>query len=130
MTSEQKLKYLILVAAARMMGESAPKYPCEDIDELYENASRDYVYDARSEVREGEVETGLDSPSSRYYETKEVAAQLPDGSWVGWTYWYGGGKHGNPESIEWMDGVYDLDCAEEEKLVKVRTFSPRPVEVE
>ncbi len=126
MNADQKLKFLVLATVANMAGEQPPEYPCESIDEMYEIASNgDYLYDALNEVREGDVETGLPSPHSRNYETKEVASQLPDGSWVGWTYWYGGGKHGAPETIQWVDGVYDLDCVEEEKLVKVRTFSKR-----
>jgi hypothetical protein len=68
------------------------------------------------------VETHLSCPSSRHYESDAVAAKAPDGSWVGWTYWYGGGKHGEPEAIDWIEDAYDVICAEEEKLVVVRTF--------
>jgi hypothetical protein len=81
------------------------------------------VQDARSEVRQGEMETDLPCPSSRHYESKSVAAKLPDGSWVGWTYWYGGGKHGEPEAIDWIDDAYNLNCTEEEKMVTVRIFA-------
>lgn len=81
----------------------------------------DYKY----EMREGAIETGLPCEHSRHYESKSVAAQASDGSWGGWTYWYGGGKHGEPESIDWMNEAYDLDCKEEEKLVVVRTFSKK-----
>ena len=35
---------------------------------------------------------------------------------------HGGGKHGEPEAIDWMDEAYDLDVTEEEKLVVVKTF--------
>ena len=82
-----------------------------------------YVQEARSEVRSSGIETGLPCKGSCHYESESVAAKMPDGSWVGWTYWYGGGKYGEPESIDWMDDAYDLDCAEEEKVVTVRTFS-------
>lgn len=52
MNADQKLKYLILAAAARMSDEAPPEYPCENIDELYENATNgDFSYDARNEVR-------------------------------------------------------------------------------
>ena len=50
---------------------------------------------------------------------------MPDGSWVGWTYWYGGGKHAEPEVMDWMGEAYPLDCVEEEKMVTVRTFTKR-----
>lgn len=79
------------------------------------------------EFREGEVETNIEAPWSRNYESKSVAAQMSDGSWVGWTYWYGGGKHANPEEIEWMGDAYDLECVEEEKLVVVRTFTKKEI---
>lgn len=92
----------------------------DNIDELYDECEdkQDVIY----EVREGDYETKLPCQSSRHYESKSVAAQAPDGSWVGWTYWYGGGKHGEPEAIDWMDEAYDLEVTEEEKLVVVRTF--------
>lgn len=47
---------------------------------------------------------------------------MTDGSWVGWVYWYGGGKHGDPEDIEWMKDAYDLELTETEKLVVVQEF--------
>ncbi len=43
-----------------------------------------------------------------------------DGSWVGWTYWYGGGKHGEPGSIPWIEDAYDVTFVEQ--LVKVKQF--------
>jgi len=48
---------------------------------------------------------------SRHYECKPVAKKL-DGRWVCWLYWYGGGKHGEPESIEWIDDTIFLEEAE------------------
>jgi len=124
MTPEQKLKHMILIHSMGYQDLPAPEsVTAENIDELYEAGDDDYAQDARYEVREGEVETDIDAPSSRHYESKSVAAKAPDGSWVGWTYWYGGGKHGEPEAIDWMDSAYDLTCVEEEKVVTVRTFS-------
>lgn len=127
LTVEQKVKWLILDAHASLGGGEPINYETssgEQIDEAYEELddSGD-LWDANSVVREGEVETGVETEWSRHYETKSVAAKLPDGEWVGWTYWYGGGKHGNPEEIDWISDAYNLTCAEEEKLVTVRTFS-------
>ena len=79
-------------------------------------------WDTVSEFRGGQIETDLPSYSDRNYEAKEVAAKMSDGSWLGWTYWYGGGKYGNPEEIEWISEAYNLDCVEEQKVVTVRTF--------
>jgi len=39
--------------------------------------------------------------------------------WVGWTYWYGGGKHGEPESVEWMEDAYFVGVKEETRVVLV-----------
>lgn len=126
-TPAQKVKYLILSAhAAHNDGEIAEfaALSGEEIDGAYsELVDADDHWDAQSEVRAGEIETGLNCDWSRHYESKAVAAKLPDGSWVGWTYWYGGGKYAEPEAIEWIDDAYDLTCIEEEKVVTVRTFS-------
>jgi hypothetical protein len=117
MTPQQKIKAKILQDC---------EIPCDEsnVDETFDNAG-DRVQDAIFELREGQVETKLDCDWSRHYESKSVAAKMLDGSWVGWTYWYGGGKHGEPESIPWMEEAYDLDCVEEEKMVVVRTFTKK-----
>ena len=125
MTPEQKMKALVI---AKFWEWEQPTVPvtltADNVDDLYDEIEgEDYtLQDARSEVRCGVHETGLPAPHSRHYESKSVAAQTLDGSWVGWTYWYGGGKHGVPEAIDWMDEAYDLKVTEEEKMVVVRTF--------
>ena len=86
----------------------------EEVDELWDEF--DYLCDAKSEIREGDVETDVPCDYSRHYESKSVAMKCVDGTWVGWTYWYGGGKHGEPEAIDWMEYAYNLDVKEEEKL--------------
>jgi hypothetical protein len=80
------------------------------------------IQDITYEFREGDVETNIAPEYSRHYESKSVAAKI-DGKWIGWTYWYGGGKHGEPDAIDWMEDAYFLDCKEEEKVVTVRTFT-------
>jgi hypothetical protein len=130
-TAEQKVKYLILAAHARYNDGDAYDLSAlsgDEIDAAWAHlVEADEHWDSQNEVRGGEVETGIKCDWSRHYESKSVAAQLPDGSWVGWTYWYGGGKHGEPEGIDWIDEAYDLACIEEEKLVVVRTFTkPEP----
>jgi hypothetical protein len=126
MTPEQKIKHIILHQAAVWREEPiAVEVNAENIDELWDEASENddgSLQDAKYEVREGQYETNLPCESSRHYESKSVAAKAPDGSWVGWTYWYGGGKHGEPEAVDWMDVAYHLDVTEEEKMVVVRTF--------
>jgi len=123
MTPEQKIKWAALVVSAKWEKKEAPKATRNNIDDLYEElVQADAHWDALSEIREGQVETEIACESSRHYESKSVAAQMPDDSWVGWTYWYGGGKYGEPDAIDWMDSAYKLDCQEEEKTIVVRKF--------
>ena len=127
MTPYQKLQHLILSKAAKWdeieLGEVTP----ENIDDLWdEYENQDSIYDATNEIRQSwDEETDMPCERSRHYESKSVAAKMPDGSWVGWTYWYGGGKHGEPEAIDWMESAYNIDCVEEERVVTVRTFTKR-----
>lgn len=126
MTPEQKLKHAILLRAVEMENTQLQDDPvtAENVDALFDESDEEWeLQDARNEMRCGQVETGIDCEWSRHYESKAVAAQMPDGSWVGWTYWYGGGKHGEPDSIDWMDAAYDLICTEEVKTMTVRTFA-------
>jgi hypothetical protein len=127
MTPMQKLKHMILNRRAAF-GDGHPidGITVENVDALYaetEEADEDGMQDARNEVRSSGIETGLPAPFSRHYEGDEVATKAPDGSWVGWTHWHGGGKHGEPEAIDWMEDAYDLTCVEEEKMTVVRTFA-------
>ena len=96
----------------------------ESIDEAYDEY-RDITHDRAYNFREGEVETNIPPETSRHYKSKSVACQTDSGEWIGWTYWYGGGKYGEPEAIDWMESAYLLDCKEEEKMVVVRTFKKK-----
>ena len=69
---------------------------------------------------------GLTPGYSKHYEVDRVALKTKDGLYISWLYWHGGGKHGEPESIEWMreeDGACFVDCVETEELVTVRKYS-------
>ncbi|MEP6001741.1 MAG: hypothetical protein ABJ276_17130, partial [Parasphingorhabdus sp.] len=81
------------------------------------------LYDATEEFRCSGIETDIPCEDSRHYESKSVAQKCSDGSWVGWTCWFGGGKHGEPDSIDWIEYAYDVNVTEEQKMVTVRTFS-------
>lgn len=96
----------------------------EELDDLWDrtcDSNDDDMYDEMYQFRSDGEETNLPAPSSRHYEADQVACQTPFG-WVSWTYWYGGGKHGNPEEIDWIEDAFYVDCFEEEKLVIVREF--------
>ena len=128
MKPQQKLKHLILLKKQAWEPEflKGLEITADNIDELYEEHRKDWgLQDEESEIRCSGTKTGLKAPYSRHYESDAVAAQYVDGSWVGWTYWYGGGKHGEPEAIDWMEDAYEVNCTEEEKMVVVRTFSEK-----
>lgn len=128
MTPEQKIKHAIIRYDHEARLRFEPDHVMADVtvetvDAEFEAANEDWgLQDSIDEFRQGQVETDIPCPYSRHYESKSVAAKMPDGTWVGWTYWYGGGKHGEPESIDWMDEAYELSVTEEEKVVTVRTF--------
>jgi hypothetical protein len=115
MTPQEKINWLITATACRIYASlpAMPVYPNFPEFEL----GSDERQDGREEVRSSGVDTDLPSQSSRHYECKEVATELPDGTWVGWTYWYGGGKYGEPSQMDWIKDAYDLVCTPETKVV-------------
>lgn len=120
MTPQQKIKYTILLQSKEY---DAKDITDDNIDKIYHKFIDDGGYDYEYEFREGTVETAIKCEYSRHLESKSVATQMFDGSWVGWTYWYGGGKHAEPEAIDWMSEAYNLNVVEEEKIMIVRTFT-------
>jgi hypothetical protein len=126
MTPQQAIRYMILARYASWQSEDLPvDLTGEQIDALYDNHPQlgNQLQDIANEVREGEHETTIPGPSSRHYDEQSVAGQAPNGQWVGWTYWTGGGKTGEPEGIPWMEHAYFLDCQEEEVKTIRRTFT-------
>lgn len=122
MTPQQTIKYMILAVAACWNNTELPTdLTGEQVDDLY--AEQDCLQDAKNEVRSGEAYTQMPCESSRHYDSKAVAGKAPNGQWVGWTYWTGGGKHGEPDSIDWISNAYFLDCKEEEVKAIKRTFT-------
>lgn len=128
LTPCQKIKREILAMAKADDPEDFPWPAAIDLDGNIENAyealvEAEWHVDYEDNFREGQVETDIPVASTRHYEAKSVAHQLKDGSWVGWTYWYGGGKHAEPEAIDWMQDAYNLNCVETEEVVTVRKFT-------
>lgn len=124
-TAEQKIKYWIInwLIDFESLSIGCEVTP-ENIDDVFDGIA-DFS-DAINETRCNGVETNIEpSEYSRHYESKSLARKFHDGTWVGWTYWYGGGKHGRPEEVEWITTAYDLDCEEQEKIVTVRNFSKK-----
>ena len=130
MTAEQILKAAILDQVAEWIEQddegpsSFPRGPFdtqEKIDAAFEaiedHGLGDDASEAESELRGSYThETGFQGMYSRHYEYKSVARQFGD-KWVGWTFWYGGGKHGEPESVEWIEDAYFVETKEETKVV-------------
>jgi len=83
----------------------------------------DLLSDALGDFRSSGDEIDIPCETSRHYCSHSVARLLACGDWVGWTYWYGGGKHGEPDAIDWLSDAYNLIVTEEEKLVVVRTYT-------
>lgn len=128
MNAEQEIKRMIIMMAHEWEEKDAPLMHAGNIDELYDEFDeseemQDNMQDSRNEVRASGEETGIDCEYSRNYESDSVAAKSISGKWIGWTFWHGGGKHGEPEAIDWMDEAYFLNVEEKEILTTVRTFS-------
>jgi hypothetical protein len=117
MTAVEKLKQKIL----QVWNGQLQSTPEQISDEWNKFTDSDEYWEVLDELRCGECETELESPHSRYYESKSVAAEMVDGTWVGWTYWYGGGKHGEPSSMEWVNEAYFVEMTEVPTVVKVFT---------
>jgi hypothetical protein len=130
MTPEQKIKREILLIAIMEddidwnVDNDIMELSGDEIDDAYQDILADKGFDSEFEeqFRCSGDETDLPTNYSRHYECYEVAREMCDGTWVGWTYWYGGGKFGDPYDIEWMADAYEVCVTEEEKLVVVKTF--------
>lgn len=123
LTPKQKIERTVLKAVLTAEGiqENGLLDPDFDISSLIDEYDGDYR-DTLSEFRYGEYKTGLDCESTRNYEVEGVAARMLDGSYVGWKYYFGGGKHSNPKEIDWMSDAYNVNRVDEEKLVIVTTW--------
>lgn len=141
MTAEQLIKREILIQCNKEARGSKDAHlfmftaralkTAEAIDKAWEaiwgdTDGIDWLQQHLDEFRSSyDEETDISPDFCRNYESKSVAKKLSDGTWVGFTYFYGGGKHSYPEDIPWLEDAYLLDCVEEEKTVLVRTWKKR-----
>jgi hypothetical protein len=126
MKAELKIKRHILLEAIRAKDfQHEGEIPEDTVVDVWEAfIEEDTHYEYLNDFRESGVPSGVNGPgNNRHYESEEVARKLDDGSWIGWTFWHGGGKYGEPEEIDWIEDAYYLECVEEEKLVMVRIFT-------
>lgn len=93
-------------------------------EDLKSKINSDICYLIEYETRYG-METNLHpKTSSRHYEI-DVHAMQVDGVWVAWDYYYGGGKHGEPEAFDWISNARIVEC--EEKVVTKIEYKFREV---
>jgi hypothetical protein len=125
MTAEQRIKSFILSQAIEdgtIKNLNVQEDYSENIDDIFEEQNENWqLQDLMMEFRESGEQTKIPCDYSRHYESYSVARKLGD-VWVGWTYWFGGGKHAEPEAIDWMNEAYFLDVTEEQKVVTVYTY--------
>lgn len=79
----------------------------------------EYIYEFRDSFDEN---TGLQPRITTYvYDSKEVAKPITggNGKWIGWLYWYGGGRHDRPEVEPWIETAQVLEMKEEMRVVLV-----------
>lgn len=127
MTPELYLKRAAIEVCIKWEQITAPdEYTPESIEKTWQvMVDAEVHYDSKNEVRCSGTGTNISPPFSRNYEADSVARCI-DGVWIGWTYWYGGGKHGEPEAMEWMGDAYFLDLFSEETVTTVkRLFTKR-----
>lgn len=106
MTATEKLmqKIIFMVTGETVLADIERRY-----NGLIDNPeTEDQRRDSENELRNSGTPTGLEADYSRHYSSKAVAAEMLDGSWVGWTYFYGGGKHGEPSEMPWLECAYDV----------------------
>ena len=94
---------------------------CETLYESIRTSSlSDWLTDVREEIRGGKVRTGLIAESGGYAESEAVAVPvigIPS-LYIGWTYFFGGGKHSEPEAIEWMQNSYLVKAKDRVQTVR------------
>ena len=103
-----------------------PEFPYQNGINPSEDIIKNYfgeIQEAKENFRCSGKKTGLyRGKFHREYDSDEVAIILDNGAAIGWTYWHGGGKHGYPEGMAWIDDAYFLDVKQEVKVVNVFSF--------
>lgn len=137
MTPKQKLRKEILEIYKESEDLDPPwnygEITEENVDSLYHelDGNSDFIQEIRNDLRTWGTETNISCEYSRHYDSNAVAYQLKDGNWIGWTFWYGGGKWGEPDAIPWMEHAYDLEIISEKEVVAVvREFKKKDVKPE
>lgn len=104
-----------------------PVETAEQIEAAFDLAvENDLHWDWENEVRESGIETELSADAfwSRHYEV-EIRALLIDNQYVAYPFYYAGGKHGQPESVDWMKDAFFVDCEEKQVTITQKTFTKK-----
>ncbi|UJQ43523.1 hypothetical protein [Acinetobacter phage vB_AbM_WUPSU] len=126
MTAQQLIRKAILLKAVDFENIEPFNQSLDGsgIDELYESYNEyDELNDPKNEIRYGQVDANLNAITwSRSYEI-DVRAMKIDGVWVAWDFYYGGGKHGEPESFDWISNARVVNCEEIQVMTTQYNFS-------
>lgn len=97
----------------------------EEIDEAMVDMREKIGYDAQQDIMEGEWQTNIEPEFSRHCETESVAVKDNYGNYIGFTRYFGGGKHF--EESSWYDqsiaDSYYLTCQEKKVFAVQRTWA-------
>lgn len=92
-------------------------------DKRYESwiEREEILYGAIEEVRRSGTPTNNIVVEGRYYCSREVVKRITGlcRVFLAWTYYFGGGKYGEPDEVEWMDDCYLVKEKEEIRIIKV-----------
>lgn len=126
MTAQQLIRKAILLKAVDFENIEPFNQSLDGagIDKLYESYNEyDELNDPKNEIRYGQVEANLNPITwSRSYEI-DVRAMKIDDVWVAWDFYYGGGKHGEPESFDWISNARIVNCEEIQVMTTQYDFS-------
>jgi hypothetical protein len=94
---------------------------CEELyRSILASVLSDYLIDVQEEIRQGKVRTGLIAECGGYAESEAVAIPVTGipSLYIGWTYFFGGGKHSEPRVIEWMENCYLVKAKDRVQTVR------------
>lgn len=118
-------KYILEYAKEHDWEYNGPLNTKEELDEAMALMHDQIGCDAQQDIMEGKWETNIIPNFTRHCETESVAVKDNYGNYIGFTRYYGGGKHFDEYSWydESIEGAYYLNCEEKEVLTIQRTWS-------
>ena len=106
-------------------GFSGPLDTETEIQEAYDGMYDQIGCDAVQDIIEGHFETTIQPAFSRHFEVESVAIKDNYDNYIGFSRFYGGGKHSDVYSTYYnsIENSYYLLCSEEEVLTIQRTWT-------